>query len=382
MSRQRILILTGHDMRCAPRGSVHFIADELAKQADVRVFTPGISELLRLKGVFPKQTRMLSYNKVFKHEKLESYVWRTPIHPFNPRRRFLEPVSKMAFEIYRRAAPDILQEWANWADIIIVESGLPVLFMETLHDANPGARLVYFCADGLETIRCDPYLSECLERAAPWTDYACILSPLMETCIPKGVRCVWVPQGIDASITDIAGENPYSGGINMVSVGAMLFDPSFFDVAAHAFPHVNFHVIGSGVSQKALPSQVNWYPTMPFKELPRYFKFADAGIAPYRNSADVEYLRDTSLKLIQYGLFGLPAICPHFAAADYDRRFGYEPGNPDSICQAIQSALDCQSRAPIPAASWHDTAMRMISPEKFSDTSVERSTEVAQKITG
>ncbi|MGH1422596.1 MAG: hypothetical protein ACRBEQ_12335 [Hyphomonas sp.] len=364
----RILFLTGHDYRRSPRGTIHFLVDEMVKNANVRVFTPGISEILRFKGAFPAEARELAYNKVFEHQGVTNYVWRTPLHPFNLRKKILEPVSRAAFDLYRRVAPPILTEWAKWADIIIVESGLPVLFLESLSSANPAARLVYFSSDSLETIGCDPYLNTCLERAVPKIAYACVLSEQMQRQLPPDMRCVKVPQGVDPSIVNLAGPSPYGAGQHMVSIGAMLFDAEFFHIAANAFPDVTFHVIGSQANPESLPPQVEWYPTMPFEKLPSFIRHADAGIAPYRDSPGATYLRDTSLKLIQYGLFGIPAICPDFAAADREKRFGYRPGDAESICAAIKGALACTDRASVPSANWVDVAQRVLAPADFADT--------------
>lgn len=368
----RILFLTGHDYRRSPRGSIHFIVDEMAKRADVRVFTPGISELLRFKGSFPAEARALDYNTVFEHQGVTSYVWRAPLHPVNLRKKILEPVSRAAFDLYRKVAPSILRDWAKWADIIIVESGLPVLFLKSLAAANPAARLVYFSSDSLETIGCDPYLNTCLEKAVPDIAYACVLSQQMQKQMPADMHCVKVPQGVDPSIVDLAGPSPFGAGQHVVSIGAMLFDTEFFHIAAKAFPEVTFHVIGSQASPESLPPEVEWYPTMPFEKLPSFIRHADAGIAPYRDSPGASYLRDTSLKLIQYGLFGIPAICPDFAAADREKRFGYCPGDADSIRAAIAGALACKDRAPVPSANWVDVADRVLAPADFADTALRR----------
>ncbi len=81
------------------------------------------------------------------------------------------------------------------------------------------------------------------------------------------------------------------------------------------------------------------------------------------------YLRDTSMKLIQYDFFKVPAICPAFIAADYPNRFGYEIGNGDSIEQAIKRALNPVT--PLVAQrvlSWGEVTERMLQPQLYRDT--------------
>jgi 2-beta-glucuronyltransferase len=359
-NRLRTLVLTGHDYRSRLRATLHFLIDELASLGDVRVFTPGMSELLRLKRALPDEASHLTYNRVVEHGGAQCYVWRTLLHPFNPRKPWLHPVSAPLFDLYRQAAPPVLREWAGWADTIIVESGFPALFLEDLAAFNPGARLIYFASDALETIGCDPHLIQCLNRAAPKIAWACILSPKMSPFVPPGIRKVVVPQGVDTSIAALAGKSPYSLGRNAVSIGAMLFDPRFFRIAAEAFPEVTFHIIGSQAKPDPTASNVVWYETKPFAELPSYIKHADFGIAAYRDSPGTEYLSDTSLKLIQYGMLGVPAVCPHFAAGGKRLRFGYTPGDDASIITAITSALASADRTPVPGTSWRDVVRQVL----------------------
>jgi len=122
--------------------------------------------------------------------------------------------------------------------------------------------------------------------------------------------------------------------------GSMLFDPEFFVMASKRFPHVAFHIIGSGT--KAHPGygeNVRVYDEMPHHLTLPYIKHASIGIAPYRSANLPRYLADTSLKLMQYDFFKLPAVCPNSIVGDYASRFGYEPGNSESITTAMNAAM-------------------------------------------
>lgn len=358
----RILVLTGHDYRSQWRANMHFVIDELKSHGEVRVFSAGFSELLRLKRSLPPNAADLAYNANVQHNGVECFVWRTLVHPFNPRTQILHAVSGPFFEAYRKMAPKVLEEWALWADTIIVESGFPVLFLEDLTAYNPSARLIYYASDALETIGCDPHLVKCLDRAAPAISWACMLSPKMAPFLPSAIKAVFVPQGVDTSIGKLAGETPYPPGRHAVSIGSMLFDPGFFRIAAEAFPDVTFHIIGSNAKPDPEAANVRWYGAMPFADLPKYIKHADFGIAPYRDSPGTEYLSDTSLKLIQYGMLGVPAVCPHFATGGKPLRFGYTPDNAASIVAAIDGALACTDRTPIPGADWTEVTRRILNP--------------------
>jgi len=120
----------------------------------------------------------------------------------------------------------------------------------------------------------------------------------------------------------------------------MLFDPSFFEIAAPAFPDLTFHILGAGKRANSLQMpNVLVRGETPFAETLSYIKHADAGIAAYQGSKVSPYLADTSMKLMQYGAYGLPAICPKVAVGEHAGRFGYTPGNQASIIAAVTGAL-------------------------------------------
>jgi 2-beta-glucuronyltransferase len=184
-----------------------------------------------------------------------------------------------------------------------------------------------------------------------------------------GGRLFFVPQGIRKEDYAAAGANPYAGGRNAVSVGSMLFDPEFFAHAAARFPDVKFHVIGAGM-QFSAPGNVVQYPEMPFRATLPYVRYANLGIAPYRPAPDCEYISDTSMKLLQYEYCGLPAVCPAFAAGDNPNRFGYAPGDPQSIAAAVEAALAHRQLAPRRFLGWEDIARRLLNPRGFADTAL------------
>jgi 2-beta-glucuronyltransferase len=158
--------------------------------------------------------------------------------------------------------------------------------------------------------------------------------------------------------------------LHAVSVGSMLFDESFFTLAADQFPEVQFHIIGPGKTSDALTlSNIHVYGEMKFAETVKYIKHAKFGIAPYqRNEHAAAYLADTSLKLMQYDFLGLPAVCPAFVVGDHPHRFSYEPGDPASIRLAIQAAMRQGRHKPSHFLSWADVTKRLLNPDAYRDT--------------
>lgn len=367
---ENFLVLSAHDYRSPRKASIHFIADELAKRGPTRFFSLRYSRLSRYTSD-PRLSLDNLANQVATHQGVECYLWKTLIHPFNTRRTWLRPAESMMYRWYSQGRNPVLRQWIKEATVILLESGVAPVFFDLIKQLNPSAKILYRASDSLEAINVAEYVNQAFARIAGDINTIALPSKALADSIPSRHNLIFVPQGIDHSVNEKADPSPYDDeGIHAVSVGSMLFDPSFFVLASNRFPHIHFHIIGSGHPRHpGYGDNVTVYGEMPFAQTVRYIKHADIGIAPYSSTNLPAYLRDTSLKLVQYEFFKLPAICPHFIAADYPTRFGYEIGNADSIEQAINRALSpTQPLASRPVLSWGEVTERMLTPQFFRDT--------------
>lgn len=355
----RYLVLSSHDYRSRRRANIHFIADELAKTGQVNFFSTGFSLLSLLKRD-PRSNLLSAANRIDVHEGVACYFWVTPVHPFNMRSAALAGIEKMLFDLYAKAWPGVLRRWVDEADVIVVESGVSAVFLAGLRRRAPKARLIYNVSDDLRTIGCAGYVETLLQAALPSVDVVRVPSPVLspDYAAAREVRCI--PHGIDKSIADHADPSPYGAGRHAVSVGSMMFDPGYFDIAARAFPDVTFHVIGAGARAAELPKAENLvvYDEMPFRKTLPYVKHADVGVAPYASEDVPPYLTDTSLKLAQYDFFGLPAVCPASIAGAH--RFGYRPGDAQSIRAAFTAALAAPRGTDRTFLSWAEVAEKLV----------------------
>lgn len=356
------LIVTGHDFRSDRKANIHFISRELSKHGPTRVFSLGFSRLSRLKRD-PRLPLWQRANQVETSGGVDCYLWRTLVHPFNLRRKPLDPIARAWFRSYVRTMPDVFDDWVRKSGTVILESGMAVLLAERVKRLNPNARLIYRASDDLGSIGCARAIAEELERTASLYDGAALVSMELMAGLPASLRSFLVPHGLDRDIVNYGDPSPYPPGLHAVSVGSMLFDDELIRLAAAAFPNVTFHIIGSGVaSEKLSAPNITPYDEMPFLQTIPFIKHANFGIAPYRAEGAARYLAETSLKLIQYAFFGVPAICPEVAAGDYPWRFGYKPDNAPSVATAIQGALECKAfSAPAPP-SWAEIAERLVNP--------------------
>ena len=110
---------------------------------------------------------------------------------------------------------------------------------------------------------------------------------------------------------------------------------------------------------------------MPFQKTIAYIKHADAGIAAYGGTNVAPYMADTSMKLMQYGILGLPSVCPQVVVGDRLGRFGYEPGSRSSILAAINSALAAGRFPGFAALTWAEVVDRILEPFRYPDTRID-----------
>lgn len=361
------LVISAHDYRSRRKAGIHFVTAELAKRGMTRFFSCQYSLLSQLKSD-PRASLAALANQKAVHEDVECYLWKTWIHPFNVRQSFLRPIEAFLFGRYLKKPDQVLVDWIAEADVIFFESGIAPIFFDLVTQLNPQARTVYVASDDLSTINVAAYVKATFDRVAPQMTALCLKSRYMLDGMPKSSNQYVIPHGFDFSVAEHADPSPYPEGVHAVSIGSMLFDPEFFVIASKRFPEVMFHIIGSGTgTQPGYGENVRVYDEMPHRSTLPYIKHASIGIAPYRSANLPRYLADTSLKLMQYDFFKLPAVCPNSIVGDYASRFGYAPGDGESIAVAIAAAMAAprmSSRMPL---HWSQVVERMLNPAQFED---------------
>ncbi len=359
--RESFLVISGHDFRSKRKANVHFIAGELAKRAPTRFFSIGFSAL-SLITADPRASLWARANRIERHDNVDCYLWRSLLHPINLRQSWLGLPERAGFGLYRQFLPKVLRQWIREASVVGLESGLPLIAFDLVKRLNPRAKVVYLCSDSLDTIGCSAYLKNALERASTKFDVIRIPSPLLAPEFPPGSRLRVISQGMNAMPARNQRTSPFTSGTNVISIGSMLFDRSFFEIAAPAFPELTFHIIGGGKNASGLSGpNIRLYGEVPFEETLAFIEYADVGVAPYGGTKVSPYLVDTSMKLLQYEAYGLPALCPIAVAGDRHGRFGYLPGDAMSIQRAVQAALSLGRFSSRPPLSWSEVTDRILS---------------------
>jgi 2-beta-glucuronyltransferase len=367
------LVLSAHDYRTPRRANIHFIADELARRGQTRFFSLRYSALSRWK----RDIRLpldAKANRIERHAGVECFLRKAMVHPFNTRRRWLRPLEQLMFRWYARHPPALLVAWLREAEVVLFESGTAVVFVELARKLNPSARLIYRASDTLEAIDSADYVKRTFARVAAGMDAIALVSPAMASGVASQHNVYHVGHGIDPQIERLADPSPYDAGLHAVAVGSMLFDPAAIAAASSAFPQVTFHVIGSGRGRMpGYGDNVVVYGEMPHAQTLRYIKHATFGIAPYASAQLPAYLADSSLKLLQYDFFALPAICPHAIVGNYASRFGYAPGDAASIAAAVRAALQAPRVRSRVCFDWPATVDHLLDPELYPELRIKPS---------
>ena len=366
-----LVISAHHDYRTPRRASIHFITDELAKRGKVRFFSMRYSSLSKRKGDI-RTVIDGKANQIEKFNGVDCFLWKSVIHPFNTRKKWLHPSENLLFWLYAHSPSKELVQWISEADVIVYESGITPIYFELAKKLNPTARHIYRANDDLATINVADYVHRTFARVAKNLDAICLVSKSMASNIPSSGNIYVVPHGLDDDLDAQSSTSPYGdGGVHAVALGSMLFDPAFFEIASHAFPQVTFHVIGSGHPRTAgYGPNVVVYDHMPYVDTIRFIKHAHIGIAPYISNDVPVYLADSSLKMLQYDFFALPTVCPHSVTGSYKSRFGYTPGAADSIKTAMDAALAAPHLRTRQVLSWSEVVDRLLNPVGYVDTTL------------
>jgi 2-beta-glucuronyltransferase len=357
LAHKSILIVSRHDYRTKRRASVHFLAQSLVEAGhDVAFVSVGFSWLSRWR----RDSRFILNDRANRWQAvdgLRAFLWRSPWHAAGIPQSIRQ--LDWVFDLWARSPCAALDKAAAGADIILVESGLPPVLIPRLRALAPAASLVYRAADLLDTAGVHPRVQAVLDESAAGIDLIVVVA---EAMLPHFARFpgrkIVLPHGIAWDLIGVARSNPFADRTNnIVTMGSMLFDFRAVATAARALPDWHFHLIGTPPG--SYPDNVRQHDEMPFEQTLAYLHHADVGLAAYQRQGAPDYLSASSLKLLQFGALGLPAVCPDFAVGGPGQRFGYDPDDLSSVAPAIIAAAGAP-RIPASILSWSEVARRLM----------------------
>lgn len=334
----RILFVTAQSFHPDGRkASTHFLASGLrARGHDVYVLTVGAS-LLRV-AMAPQRNKGAFFYRSWKHD--PDGLWKRVnmdlVHRPARDRGLLSKV--LAWLSSGRLRKSVLRD-VGQVDAVVIASGLGVAYFDFIRAAYPAARILYNAADSLAGVGYSGRILDAERRALTTADAVRTPSALLAAAFPPDSNWVLVPHGVDKSVLLQDLPSPYAGGsVNAILVGSTLLDWSALVAIAKAMPEVSVHVFGVA-DRPGIPENLFLHGEVAFARLAPYMQHSSCALAPYDLKASNAYIAESSLKVRQYRVCGLPIVCPTTMAIDGDDIFKYDPADHRTIRGALDSAL-------------------------------------------
>ena len=360
------------------RASLPWLWHHLQAQGwHVTVVTIGYSWLSRLlgdrrmEGVQPVPDVGLTVHSPL----LSSVFGFAPIHPVSTRSPTLDALLEPVHHLHQRYWQPRLAPLLARADLVVLESGAPVLLAPDIRHYAPNATLVYKIADDIRALGLPRFVVEAEKRHAHLFDRISVASPVLAARFARLGPVRMDPLGVPRDILDAAGPAPAglgsSGRINAVCAGTTLLDMSSLVRMARLRPDWRLHVIGRIRSKpRNAPDNLLLHGERPYAETAAWVRYANIGLAPYTDSPAVAYQATHSNRLLMYRYFGLPVIGPEqLQKAGHAALIGYSPGDDHSLARAMKTAEKTPRRPEhhtIP--DWSEFARRIASTPRRTQT--------------
>lgn len=373
-SQKRAVILTGHFAIQKRRANILWLSDELrANGWHVTLITTGYSWISRLRGDrrFKSLYAPPRPGTQVIDETLTTIFHYAPIHPFSLRSAMLDRLVRpfhRAFEAYWRPH---LRAPLRDADLVVVESGPPLLLAPHVARYAPDAALVYRVSDDVTLLGLPEFVRTAELQFAPLFDRISMASPILAKLFAGHPGVAIDPIGIPKALYADVLSDPFCAGRAIreaVCAGTTQFDMQAVLAIARLRPEWRLHVLGRLRENppEDAPPNVVFYGEQPFEKTAAFIKHADIGLAPYLDRPGVEYQTTQSNRILQYRYFGLPIIGPaRLCDPEIPSIFGYSDLRADTLNPVLSKIESFQSTSPETIPDWHDLYLRITSTKKW-----------------
>ncbi|KUJ73192.1 hypothetical protein AVO45_15745 [Ruegeria marisrubri] len=350
----RAVLLTGHFPGQKRRPSFLWISDELQKLGwHVTFGTVGYSWLSRVFGdkrlaVLETPPRPGTHRL---SERLTALFGYSPIHPL---RTTLDPLLNPAHCLFPAYWASRLKAPLARADLVLIESGAPVMLTPLARRLAPQARLIYRVNDDIRLLNPPGLLIRAEQRYACLFDRISTPSPRLAQRFPHP-KVTLDPMGIPREALARPQPDPYEprAQFEAVCAGTTQLDIPALLRIAQSRPNWRLHVLGRLKSTPPRLPNLFFHGEQSFDTTLAHIAHADIGLAPYVDRPGIEYQTTNSNRILLYRHFGLPILGP-------DRLC--HPSLPAIIGYGQPGALDrCERRERRPEAlpDWSELARRL-----------------------
>lgn len=312
---KRAVILTGHFPNQKRRGSMLWVSEALQQMGwHVTLVTVGYSWLSHLRQdprlhCLPEPPRP-GIHKI--SAQMTSVYSRSPIHPFSTGSRLVDrlvrPLHKMFVVFW---APRLRLPLAE-ADLVLIESGPPVLLAPIARSHAPRAKMIYRVNDDIRLLKAPEFLVRSEREFSHHFDRISTASPHLKLRFKDHANVTLDPMGIPQAQLRNPPPTPFVSRARKEAIcaGTTQLDIPALVRIAQTCPDWRIHVLGRlRVSPPNLPN-LKFYGEQSFRHTLGYIAHADIGLAPYLDRPGVEYQSTNSNRLLLYRHFGLPTLGP------------------------------------------------------------------------
>ena len=235
-----------------------------------------------------------------------------PIHPIKTKsarlNRWLESSYPLFINHWRRRLRGPLAQ----ADLVICESGPPVLLGPLLAEHAPQAARIYRVSDDIRLLNAPDVLLRAERNHRPFTRIS-TASPHIAARFADHPNVTLDPIGIPHAELQVSTADPYRKpreGPIAVCAGTTLLDTPALTQLADARPHWQIHVLGRLRETPPKRPNITWHGEQSFDTTLAHIAHADIGLAPYRDEPGVAYQTTNSNRILLYRHHGLPTLGP------------------------------------------------------------------------
>ncbi len=356
---KRLVLITGHFPRQPRRSSLLWVSEALqARGWHVTHVTVGYSWLSRLRRD-PRLTSLTAPPRPGRHDLgpgLTGLFGYAPIHPFSTGRRLLDSGLRPLHALFPAYWAPRLRVPLAAADLVLVESGPPVMLAPLARRLAPQAVLIYRVNDDIRLLNASAFLLQAEADNAVLFDRISTASPELAARFRDHPNVTLDPMGIPHPIQAETGPDPFAprARFEAVCAGTTQLDLAALERIARTCPAWRLHVFGRLKSAPPDLSNLRFHGECDFATTLAHVARADIGLAPYLDRPGVEYQRSNSNRMLLYRHFGLPILGP-------DRLC--DPALPSIVGYSDpdwQRRCETHSRRPEAIPDWSDLARRLV----------------------
>lgn len=287
--------------------------------------------------------------------RLSSIFSLPPLHPIetgNPRlSRLLEPGYRLFTRHWRRQLRSPLAR----ADLVICESGPPVLLGPLLAEQAPQAARIYRVSDDIRLLNAPDILLRAERDHRHFTRIS-TASPHIAARFADHPNVTLDPIGIPQAEIRVSTADPHPRprpGPIAVCAGTTMLDTAALTRLSDARPRWQIHILGRLRQTPPQRPNITWHGEQDFETTLAHIAHADIGLAPYCDAPGVEYQTTNSNRILLYRHHGLPTLGPdRLCHPSLPSILGYN--SPDALqrCETWQ-------RRPESVPDWKELADRL-----------------------